>query len=100
VDPARVWRPSSEQAASPTEYLPILGNKVLPLALKLAREAGPDAVGLAVIPAGFEDLKKETYGPGTIQVVTRDAVLTAKIAEGRFPRYREVWPTGEAKAEL
>ena len=32
--------------------------------------------------------------------MTRDAVLTAKIAEGRFPRHREVWPTGEVKAEL
>ena len=51
VDPAPGLAPSSEQAASPTEYLPILGNKALPLALKLAREAGPDAVGLAVIPA-------------------------------------------------
>jgi DNA polymerase III sliding clamp (beta) subunit (PCNA family) len=98
--PARVWRPEKVGAVDPTVFVPILGNKVIPLALKLAREAGTDPVGIAVIPGAAKDLAKDEYHPGSIQVVTRHAVLTAKIPDGRFPKYRDVWPTGEVKAEL
>jgi DNA polymerase III sliding clamp (beta) subunit (PCNA family) len=100
ANPARVWRPEKTGAVEPTAYLPILENKVVPLALKLAREAGTGPVGIAVIPGEVKNLERDEFHHGLVQVVTRDAVLTAKIPEGRFPKYREVWPNGEVKAEL
>ena len=48
------------------------------------------SVAFCVMPAEPEDLTKEKFAPGRIQVVTRDAVLTASGPEGRFPRYQDV----------
>ncbi len=98
--PDRFWRPEVRHAATPTTYHPLIANKVVPLVLKLARETGSGTLGIAVIPGKPRDLKKHEYEAGQIQVVTRDAVLTAKIPDGRFPRFRDVWPTGERQAEL
>jgi DNA polymerase III sliding clamp (beta) subunit (PCNA family) len=100
TDPARVWRPDKTGGVDPLVFLPLIGNKVVPLALKLAREAGTGAVGIAVIPGEVKNLERDEFHPGSIQVVTRDAVLTAKIAEGRFPRFRDVYPNVAVVAEL
>jgi DNA polymerase III sliding clamp (beta) subunit (PCNA family) len=100
VDPARAWRPSDPKAVAPTVYWPLLPSKVVPVALKLAEEADSDAIGISVLPGAVKDLVKQTFGPGRVQVVTRDAVLTAEIPAGRFPPYEEVWPTTEVRATL
>jgi DNA polymerase III subunit beta len=96
-DPARVWRPGGTNG---TVYLPLLPCKAIPAALKLARLVGDEVIGLAVIPGPEADIVKETYGPGLVQVVTRDAVLTAKVPEGRFPNFLDAVPTDEVKAEF
>jgi DNA polymerase III sliding clamp (beta) subunit (PCNA family) len=96
--PERLWRPA--KAGQPTLGVPVLSLKAVGVALRLARLAGDEAVGLAVIPGPEIDLVKETYGPGLIQVVTRDAVLTAQVPQGRFPDFRDVFPAYEARAEL
>jgi DNA polymerase III sliding clamp (beta) subunit (PCNA family) len=95
-DPPRVWRPEAAQNV----YLPILAGKAIPAALKLARLVGDQAIGLAVIPGTPKDLEATVFDPGLVQVVTRDAVLTARVPDGRFPRFRDVWPSDVVKAEL
>lgn len=94
--PARRWQPATE--AEPSRDLPILACKAIPVALKLARLAGDEGVvALAVIPGDPIDLAKQDYKPGLIQVVTKDAVLTAALPEGKFPRYRDAYPTAELR---
>ena len=95
-DPPRVWRPRAAQNL----YLPILAGKAIPTAIKLARLVGDQAIGLAVIPGTPKDLEAKAFDPGLVQVVTRDAVLTARVPDGRFPRFRDVWPSVAVKAEL
>jgi hypothetical protein len=80
--------------------VPILPLKAVAVAHKLAREAGEGAVAIGIVPGDPIDLEKNTWDRGDIQVVTRDAVLTAKVPEGRFPDFREVIPTARPECEV
>ena len=94
--PVRFWRPPSETKGG----LPLLNHKVVPIVLKLARAAGPRHVAFAVIPGRPTDLEKNVWEDGLIQFLTREAVLTSKIADMRFPRYQDVFPNEEVKARV
>lgn len=97
-DPERRCHP----AKGPEDYtggVPILPIKALLMTERLARRHGDERVGIAVIPGAPIDLERNTYHPGQIQIVTRDAVLTTLSVEGRFPDYRAVLPEGEPRCE-
>lgn len=98
-EPARLWRPMPKDA-DPSAGVPVVLNKAVNTLLKIAREAGDSSVGLAVLPGDPIDLDKGTYKDGRIQAVTRDAVLTAKMPEGRYPNFRSVVPTDETKCDF
>ncbi len=93
-EPERLWRPQGSTASG----LPILSSKALPTAIKIARMEGPRNLGLAVIPSQPEDVAGQGYGHGLLQVVGREATLTAVIPDGRFPNYQDVWPTETPQA--
>ncbi len=94
--PARLVHPAN----SKNQGLPILPDRAIAVAQKLARIAGETSVALCVIPGQPKDLEKNEYEPGSVQVVTKDAVLTAACPDGRFPLYQEVFPPGEPAATV
>jgi DNA polymerase III subunit beta len=69
---------------------PLLTATAIAVAQKLAAAEGDRPVALAIV----------LDGPARVQIVTRDAVLTSQVPAGRFPRYRDVYPSGEPTAEL
>jgi hypothetical protein len=70
--------------------------KPLATLLRIAGAAGNTSVGLSVLPGDPIDLEKNTFKPGRIQAVTREAVLTAKVPEGRHPHWQAAFPSGDA----
>lgn len=98
-DPARTWKPVRE-GAPPNEGVPVVPNKAVTALLRVAKAAGDTSLGLAVIPGDPIDLEKNTFKPGRVQAVTHDAVLTAQLPEGRYPNWREVFPSERVVAEF
>jgi DNA polymerase III sliding clamp (beta) subunit (PCNA family) len=98
-EPARLWKPVPKNA-DPNVGVPVVVNKAVNTLLRIAREAGNSSLGLSVIPGEPIDLEKGTFKDGRIQAVTRDAVLTAKMPEGRYPNWRSVIPTDETKCDF
>jgi hypothetical protein len=96
TDPDRLVRPGQTGDAG----LPLLPDRAIAVAKKLAALADENGVALCVVPGTATDLKKEKFTPGMLQVVTRDAVLTASQPEGRFPRYQDIFPTAEPTATV
>src|SRR5262249_10065336 len=78
-----------------TDTMPMKGAPVLPsraalMTYHLARAAGPMPVALALIPGDPIDLERSQFKPGKLQVVTRTAVITTALQDGRFPTWRNV----------
>ena len=97
-NPARLTRPGHEERW--TLGMPVVPLKAIQLTWKLCKLAHGQRVGIAIIPGEPKDLERDKYHPGKIQIVTRDAVLTTEPEPGRFPHYRDVYPTDEVRCEV
>lgn len=99
-DAERFTRPREDADRFWSQGLPVIPVKALIAARKLAKRAGNDRIALAIIPGDCLDLEKKEYTPGSVQIVTKEAVLTAGCEAGRFPRYVDVVPTEEVKCQV
>jgi DNA polymerase III sliding clamp (beta) subunit (PCNA family) len=96
--PARRWKPAGKEEGS-TLGLPVLPVKAAIMAERMARLEGTREVGIAIIPGEPLDLEKRSFKPGHVQFVTRAAVITAVVEEGRFPITAQAYPDGEVVCE-
>lgn len=96
--PHRLFKPTGERKTY-TDGVPVIPDVALAMAEKLAKRAGSGAMAIAVLPGTPIDLEHNQWRNGKVQIVTREACLTADLVEGKFPLYEDVFAGGDPVAE-
>ena len=99
-DPARFTRPRGDDDRQWSLGLPVVPIKAVMAARRIVKRVGSERIAMAIIPGMCMDLEKQEYAPGQVQIVTKEAVLTADCEPGRFPRYKDALPTEEIKCRI